>query len=130
VVRPTGTQHRPQQLRCDDRGTALGSLDCGLQHVLRERVHAQVADCARLDRPDDRVLVAVRRAGDNASAAAIHARCHELAPPGDRRVEDHDVGVAQLRVLACVLHAVGLGDGLDAFQQLERRHKPPSVDRM
>jgi len=98
--------------------------------VLGERVLAQVADRTRLDRADHRILVAVRRAGDDAPTAPVHERRHELAAPGDRRVEDHDVGLVQRGVLARVLHAVGLGDGLHPVQQLERCHKPAPVDRM
>ena len=54
----------------------------------------------------------------------------EVATAGQRRVEQHDVGLEERRVLPCVTDGFGACDRLDVVEKVQTRHQPPPVDRM
>ena len=64
-----------------------------------------------------------------APIALAHAR-HEIRAAGQRRVDEHEVGLEQRRVLPRVAHPLGIGDRLDLFEQVQTGHQSPAVDRM
>ena len=95
----------PSRSGVDDAGAAGGGRDRGGERLRGQRVLAQEADGARLQRAEHRVLARARRCRRSRARRSPRVTAPmKSAPPSTDVVEDHEFGLEQIRVLPRLAH--------------------------